>query len=196
MLCFYSFYKKPDLQKAARVCDELGGKERFITSLELDNDKNHSAFSSLVISDAMESGKKQDFYKNYKIKLSKRYLIVLLVLVLSNFITAFVSPYKNNIEISMGNSIESIKEDLNSVEKNKEVDKEILKEIKKAINIAQNELKKADTKKDGVNAVEKLQSELKKIEKKSLANDLSKMQEKISKTTLGESFPKHWKKGI
>ena len=35
----------------------------------------------------------------------------------------------------------------------------------------------------------------KKIEKKSLANDLSKMQEKISKTTLEEPFSKALEKG-
>lgn len=183
-----AFIKKPDYKKAAHAGDSLGYKQRLVTALELIEEKKNDVYAELAIDDTIKSCKDERLNKKYKLKISKKALIMFGIMVLLIFIVGFAPPKEfEGIKVieQQINKIESEKEKL---KENKNLNKEDLKEINNEISELIKNIKKSEKNSEAVDAIRKSQSELKKLEKKSMDKDLKSLSDELKKNEVTKSM--------
>lgn len=195
----YALTKRPNLKETAEIGDSLGFKERLVTSVEIlsDSENKSTPIHKIMINDTFAKAKNMKFAKDYKIKISRKLIIITALLLTVSVATGFM-PVSNKSGIERQILLEQQKShDIKKIE-------DIQEEIKKKLPAAEAEkvnrilerltedLKKSEDIDEIKKSLQKAQEELKKISKVSDLKDLKKLGENLSKNDvmkkLGESM--------
>ncbi len=175
-LCMALFWKRPDWKAAAEAADRLGGRERMITTLELLARDSRNEMEEMAVRDGMKMAKERDFAKEYRFRPPKRPLVLLGLLLALTFGAAFLpSPKEEGLEAYTQAEIARIEKVSREIEKEETLDSEERAEFRRQTQTLTKELRKAATKKEAEQAVQKAQQEMKKLEKNSVPKDLREM---------------------
>lgn len=177
---FMIIFKRPNVYEVAKIGDALGFKERFVTAIELSNSNNNDAMYQLVLEDAIEHAKSANFNNLYKINVSNKKYIALVVALITTIISGFIPiteavNKQEALEQTINDKLEEIDELSKQIESNKL--KEQLKELSK-------ELKEVSSEAEVIKAVQKTQYKLKEIENKAISKSIKQLGEKLAKNEL------------
>lgn len=177
---FMIIFKRPDIYEVAKIGDTLGFKERFITAIELSN--SNDTMYLLVLKDAIEQAKSANFNSLYKINISSKKYIALIVALIATVVSGFIPVIETdkinkqaNLEQIVNDKLEEIDELSKQIENNKL--KEQLKELSK-------ELKKVSFEAEAIKAVQKAQYKLKEIENKTAPKSIKELGQQLAKNEL------------
>lgn len=177
---FMIIFKRPDIYEVAKIGDTLGFKERFITAIELSN--SNDTMYLLVLKDAIEQAKSANFNSLYKINISSKKYIALIVALIATVVSGFIPVIETdkinkqaNLEQIVNDKLEEIDELSKQIENNKL--KEQLKELSK-------ELKKVSSEAEVIKAVQKAQYKLKEIENKTAPKSIKELGQQLAKNEL------------
>lgn len=177
------FFDKTTYYKTARVVDNLGYEERFITALELlENGDSDNKMNGLVIEDAILKGKSAQLRKKYKLKVSIKLLKIGALLLIASIATGFIENPSAKVEEIISEEMNTVEEIKKAVNKEKDISKAELKELNKQINTLIKEIGKSKTQGEAVKAIQKTGQELKKLEKKSVDEGLKSLGAKLAQS--------------
>lgn len=179
---FMIIFKRPDIYEVAKIGDTLGFKERFITAIELSNNNDNNTMYPLVLKDAIEQAKSANFNSLYKINVSHKKYIALIVALIATVVSGFIPVIEADkinkqasLKQTVNDKLEKIDELSNQIENNKL--KEQLKELSK-------ELKKVSSEAEVIKAVQKAQYKLKEIENKTAPKSIKELGQQLAKNEL------------
>ncbi len=181
--------KNPNIYEVAKVGDSLGFKERFITTLELSKNKDNIMYP-LVLKDALEQAQNADFNSLYKINISNKKYIALIIALIVTIVSGFMPAVKAEQIQKQSDFEQMIDEKLNEIDEvSKQIDDNKLKEQLKELS---KDLKKVSSESEVIKAVQKTQYKLKEIENTSAVKPLKQLGEQLAKNEftkqLGESL--------
>lgn len=188
------FWDRVSYYKTARIGDKLGYEERLTTAIELlEHDREKSLMEQLAVKDALETGRQvPPIQKKYQIHLSKKLLMLMVILFLACFAVGFIPNPGAEIEEMISDELERVEETKKSWKENQDFTQEEWKELNKELNTMMKNIKLSKTKGDAIKAIQNTQQEMKKLEKKSVAEELKKMGEALSQnestSSLGEAL--------
>lgn len=169
-------WKRPDWRAVAMAADRLGGRERMITALELLQREKRNEMEELAVRDGMRMAKERDFGKEYRFRPPKKPVGILILLLALVCGAAFLpSPKEEGVEAYTQAEIARIEKVSKEIEKEETLNSEERAAFRKQTQALTKELKKAATKKDAEQAVQKAQQEMKTLEKNSVPKDLRQM---------------------
>lgn len=188
-------FLRPSALRCAKTADALGGKERFITALEIIENKKTGDMAKRVVKDAESYAATTDFRRGYSVKPHK-YLVIGTLISILVFLVAFFLPITPSEKLEeqqamhekYDDAIEKMKdevEDTNLTDKQKT-------QVKKELSRLKKELSKTKSKTEAADNLMKSQSQLKKIADESENVTLKEIGTRLSenKTTqhLGEAL--------
>lgn len=177
---FMIIFKRPDIYEVAKIGDTLGFKERFITAIELSN--SNDTMYLLVLKDAIEQAKSANFNSLYKINISSKKYIALIVALIATVVSGFIPVIeadKINKQASLKQTVNDKLEEIDELSKQIENNKlkEQLKELSK-------ELKEVSSEAEVIKAVQKAQYKLKEIENKTAPKSIKELGQQLAKNEL------------
>ncbi|MGL4790888.1 MAG: hypothetical protein ACRCW1_05695 [Anaerotignaceae bacterium] len=173
--------KKASLKEIATVADSLGLKERVTTALEVDNT---TAFSTLVLEDAIKNTKNINFKKEYKIKPPKHLIITAVLMSIAIGTTGFIkNPNIIDIGSLLKTEIAQLEEAKKVINSQTNLDTEYLKALNKEVNALTKTLKTATSKNEAQLAMDKAQQQLKALEKQGVSKDLDNLSQTLQDNT-------------
>ena len=177
-----TYLKRITWKKTAQIADKLGYKERFITALELlEQKREYTKIEKLVIEDALQKAQQQDISKKYKLTVPKKEIQILAVIAVVLFGTNFIiTPQQKQAEQYAAAQLKKIEQVKSEINKEQEVKEDALKAFNKEMNTLTKDLKKAQTVEESKRIVEQAQQAVKALEKESMSEDLKKVSEKLS----------------
>lgn len=179
---FMIIFKRPDIYEVAKIGDTLGFKERFITAIELSSNNDNNAMYPLVLKDAIEQAKGANFNSLYKINISSKKYIALIVALIATVVSGFIPVIeadKINKQASLKQTVNDKLEEIDELSKQIENNKlkEQLKELSK-------ELKEVSSEAEVIKAVQKAQYKLKEIENKTAPKSIKELGQQLAKNEL------------
>lgn len=188
-------FLRPSALKCAKTADALGGKERFITALDIIENKKTGDMASSVVADAESYASTADFCKAYSIKPHKCIVIGTMIAFLAFLIVCFLPlppseklEEQQEIHEKYDDAIEKMKKD---AEETNLTDKQKTK-VNKELSQLKKELARAKTKTEAVDSLMKSQSQLKKISDESENATLKELSTRLSENEstqhLGEAL--------
>lgn len=188
------FVKKVTAQETATTADACGGAERMITTMELLQRGTQNEVEALAVADGFAKAKEQNFAKQYRMVLPKKWLrlcgVVFVTLVCAGFVPIQREPEAKVFANAKLEKIEQVKE-----EAQKEMTKEEKQVFAKTVKSLEQELKQAKTQKQAENAIQQAQQEMKKLEKQSVFKDLQALAETLKNQAGMEELAKQMEKG-
>lgn len=177
-----TYLKRITWKKTAQIADKLGYEERFITALELlEQKREYTKIEKLVIEDALQKAQQQDISKKYKLTVPKKEIQILAVIAVVLFGTNFIiTPQQKQAEQYAAAQLKKIEQVKSEINKEQEVKEDALKAFNKEMNTLTKDLKKAQTVEESKRIVEQAQQAVKALEKESMSEDLKKVSEKLS----------------
>ena len=177
-----TYLKRITWQKTAKIADKLGYEERFITALELlEQKREYTKVEKLVIEDALQKAQQCDISKKYKLTIPKKEIQIIVVLFVAlfgtNVITTSQQKQAEQYAAAQLKKIEQVKSEIN---KEQEIKEDALKAFNKEMNTLTKNLKKAQTVEESKKIVEQAQQAVKALEKENMSEDLKKVSEKLS----------------
>lgn len=177
-----TYLKRITWQKTAKIADKLGYEERFITALELlEQKREYTKVEKLVIEDALQKAQQCDISKKYKLTIPKKEIQIIVVLFVAlfgtNVITTSQQKQAEQYAAAQLKKIEQVKSEIN---KEPEIKEDALKAFNKEMNTLTKNLKKAQTVEESKKIVEQAQQAVKALEKENMLEDLKKVSEKLS----------------
>lgn len=179
---FMIIFKRPDIYEVAKIGDTLGFKERFITAIELSSNNDNNTMYPLVLKDAIEQAKGANFNSLYKINISSKKYIALIVALIATVVSGFIPVIeadKINKQASLKQTVNDKLEEIDELSKQIENNKlkEQLKELSK-------ELKEVSSEAEVIKAVQKAQYKLKEIENKTAPKSIKELGQQLAKNEL------------
>lgn len=179
---FMIIFKRPDIYEVAKIGDTLGFKERFITAIELSSNNDNNTMYPLVLKDAIEQAKGANFNSLYKINISSKKYIALIVALIATIVSGFIPVIeadKINKQASLKQTVNDKLEEIDELSKQIENNKlkEQLKELSK-------ELKEVSSEAEVIKAVQKAQYKLKEIENKTAPKSIKELGQQLAKNEL------------
>ncbi|MCI9355164.1 MAG: hypothetical protein HFE58_10300 [Firmicutes bacterium] len=180
--CIVTYLKRVTWQKTAKIADKLGYKERFITALELlEQKREYTKVEKLVIEDALQKAQQCDISKEYKLTIPKKEIKILVVLFVALFGTNIITtPQQKQAEQYAAAQLKKIEQVKSEINKEQEIKEDALKAFNKEMNTLTKNLKKAQTVEESKKIVEQAQQAVKALEKENMSEDLKKVSEKLS----------------
>ena len=169
--CIVTYLKRVTWQKTAQIADKLGYKERFITALELlEQKREYTKIEKLVIEDALQKAQQCDISKEYKLTIPKKEIKILVVLFVALFGTNIITtPQQKQAEQYAAAQLKKIEQVKSEVNKEQEIKEDALKAFNKEMNTLTKNLKKAQTVEESQKIVEQAQQAVKALEKESMS---------------------------
>lgn len=177
-----TFLKRVTWKKTAQIADSMGYEERFITALELlEQKKEHTKIEQLVIEDALHKAQQNEIAKQYHFTIPKKEIQIIVVLFAIMFATNIINTEQQRqaeqYAMAQLRKIEEVKSEINREE---DFEEEVLQAFNKEMDTITKNLKRAQTVEESKKMVEQAQQAVKALEKNSSPEDLKKTAEKLS----------------
>lgn len=179
---FVTFLKRVTWKKTAQIADSMGYEERFITALELlEQKKQYTKIEQLVIDDALQKAQQNEIAKQYHLTIPKKEVQTIVILFAVMFATNIINTEQQRqaeqYAMAQLRKIEEVKSEIN---KEEELEENVLQAFNKEMDTITKNLKRAQTVEESKKIVEQAQQAVKALEKNSMPEDLKKTAEKLS----------------